>query len=341
MGPGGSAIILMTLVISGYLFNLIFHPLRYFAKRAEGQRLFFMSAGTGLVLGAFAFASVGILKAVLAAEHWLLKWAGFFHAAVPVDHANKLMVTLLGGALLAFLLNFASARLVGARPSLQNDWTEKRSTRAQRVFDALTERHGSPMAKLLRRAVDQQKLVMVTLKSRKVYCGHILDVAADIDAADACLEVLPSFSGYRDKDTMKMGDERTSYPAIDVWQAKQRLRTVEAELDWLPTYFNRMIPEHRRKDMAPALALYEMDLKAEIERLTETVEAAPGGREFDVADWVKVIPLKDVESASFYDADAYKAWFSDRTPKNDSKGQSRVQPSGDGYPRRRTGRLRG
>lgn len=342
MGPGGSAIVLMTLVISGYLFNLIFHPFRYFAKRAEGQRLFFMSAGTGLVLAAFTFTTVGLLKWCLPTNHLLLRWAELFHAAVPIDHATKLMVTLVGGMLLAKLLNLGAARLVGARPSPSHDWVEKATgaTRAQRVFDALTEKHGSPMAKLLRRAVDQQKLVMVTLKSRKIYCGHILEVAADIDAADACLEILPSFSAYRDKDTLKMGDERTSYPAIDVWQAKRRLSTAEQELLLLRAELIRLVPRESIEAMEPALRQYEQELKSEIKVLEAYMDAAPGGRDFDVVDWVKVIPLKDVESASFYDTEAYKAWFSDRPSKKSATPNAAMGEVDARYARKRAGRVR-
>jgi len=197
------------------------------------------------------------------------------------------------------------------------------------------------MAKLLRRAVDQQKLVMVTLKSRKIYCGHILEVAADIDAADACLEILPSFSGYRDKDSLKMGDDRTSYPAIDVWQANQRLRTAERELAWLPLEMARLIPRQRMAEMEPTLSRYEMELKEEIAKLTEFVHSAPGGREFDVDDWVKVIPLKDVESASFYDVDAYSAWFSDRSAKKVKSEATRLVTIGPVHARKRAGRVRG
>lgn len=340
MSPGGSAIVLMTLVISGFLFNLTFHPFRYFAKRAEGQRLFFMSAGTGLVLAALTFSSVGLLKLHLSPHHFLLQWAAFFHKAVPIDHANKLMITLVGGVILAKLLNLGAARLVGARHSPHVGWSGKRSTRAQRVYDRLTEKHGSPMAKLLRRAVDEQKLVMVTLKSRKMYCGRIFEVAADIDAADACVEILPSFSAYRDKDSLKMGGERTLYPAIDVWQASRRLRTAEMELEWLPRELERLIPKARLAEVQATMRAYEQELRDEIKQLTEYVQAAPGGRDFAVQDWVKVIPLKDVESASFYDADAYKVWFSDRPKEKPREAEVRLVRMENSYPRQRPGRVR-
>ena len=54
--------------------------------------------------------------------------------------------------------------------------------------------------------------------------------------------------------------------------------------------------------------------------LRTLIDAAPGGTAFDILDWVKVIPLKDVESASFYDADAYAAWFAER-PAGDGNAQ--------------------
>lgn len=61
------------------------------------------------------------------------------------------------------------------------------------------------MAQLLRRAADQQKLVMLTLKSRKIYCCRIFEVSPDISSAEACVDILPSFSAYLDKDTLKIG----------------------------------------------------------------------------------------------------------------------------------------
>jgi len=313
MGPGGSAIVLMSLLTSGYLFNFIFHPFRFFTRRAEGQRLFFMSAGSGIALAALVFPGAAFLKHLLPADSWPMLLAHAFASAVPVPHANKLFLTLVVAALLAYALNLASVRMVrGKHASHLLSSGGKAKSSAQCVYDTLTERHGTPMAQLLRRAADQQKLVMLTLKSRKIYCGRIFEVSPDIDSAEACLEILPSFSAYRDKDTLKMGDERTEYPIIDLWVATQRVYSLKEKLGLFRGTFAQfalrkagsMIEEH----MA-AVRKYESGLKDEINELEAQIEGMLNGRDFDVQDWVKVIPLKEVESASFHDAGAYSAWF--------------------------------
>lgn len=313
MGPGGSAIVLLALVTSGYLFNFVFHPFRFFTRRAEGQRLFFMSAGSGIVLAALVFPAAVLLKSVLPADSWPITFAQGFASAVTVPHASKLLLTLIAAVVLGNLLNFASVRLVRGRHSTHLlSAGGKAKTRAQCVYDALTERHGTPMAQLLRRAADQQKLVMLTLKSRKIYCGRIFEVSSDIDSAEACLEILPSFSAYRDKDTLKMGEERTEYPVIDLWVATQRAYSLRGKLGLFREQFARFASQKAvamAEEQAAAVRRYESELMAEIDELEAQIGDVLNGRELDVEDWVKVIPLKEIESASFYDADAYRAWF--------------------------------
>lgn len=194
MGPGGSAIILLSLVTSGYLFNFVFHPLRFFTRQAEGQRPFFMSAGSGIALAAVVFPAAALLRTRLPADSWLMMLAHAFASAVGVPHATKLLLTLVAAIVLDNALNLASVRLVrGRRSTHLMSFGGKAKTRARCVYDTLTERHGTPMAQLLRRAADQQKLVMLTLKSRKLYCGRIFQVSSDIDSAEACVKIPPSF----------------------------------------------------------------------------------------------------------------------------------------------------
>lgn len=312
MGAGSSAIILMALLISGYLFNLIFHPVRYYSNKAEGQKLFFMAAGSGLLLGTLVFGVLGLLRPYLGDDHWLVLMAAAFNDAVPVPHASRLLTTIIASAVLAKLLNGASVWIVGGRSTSVHLFDRSRTrSRAQRVYDRLTERDGGAMAQLLRRAVDEQKLVMLTLKSRKIYCGRIVETPFDLNEDRACIEMLPSFSAYRNKDDLRMGQERTEYPVIDLWAAKQRLYSLEEQLQLFEKYLSRsdfakfIGTEKGKKFVRRAKRGMEKDR----DELRDLIRRVSGGREINVDDWVKVIFIKEIESLSFYDPDSYKDWF--------------------------------
>ncbi len=318
MGAGSSAIAVLILVISGYIFNLIFHPVRYFSSRAEGQKLFFMSAGSGILLGAFVFLVVSGLKPHFAEGTWPLRLAQFVNQSIPVPYAFRLILALIGSVVLSSLLNLLSVKVVGGAKEKQHLLKGTSRTRAQRVYDRLTETNGSSMAQLFRRAADKQSLVMLTLKSRKIYCGRIFEVPANIDAADACIEILPSFSAYRDKDSLRMGEHRTDYPVIELWIARQRLYTLEENLRLFDLNAKRlylkMVGAHSNPGLVNKfLRRTRRMLETQRNEAHDVVEGFQGRKDFDVEDWIKVISIKEVESASFYDPDAYTAWFS-KTP---------------------------
>lgn len=315
MGAGSSAIAVLVLVISGFIFNLIFHPVRYFSSRAEGQKLFFMSAGSGIVLGASVFLVVSGIKPLLPGDSWPLRIAQFINQSIPVPYAFRLILALIGSAAFASLLNLFSVWFVrGAKERQQHLKGEPRN-RAQRVYDRLTDTHGSPMAQLFRRAADNQSLVMLTLKSRKIYCGRIFEAPPNIDAADACIEILPSFSAYRDKDSLRMGEVRTEYPVIELWIARQRLYTLEENIRLFDQNVTRLSsgmvgPQRSAAIVEKFLRRTRRLLEIQREEAAEAVAGFQGMKDFDIEDWIKVISIKEVESASFYDPSAYAMWFS-------------------------------
>lgn len=332
MGAGSSAIAVLVLVISGFIFNLIFHPVRYFSSRAEGQKLFFMSAGSGILLGALVFLVVSGIKPLLPADSWPLRLAQFINQSIPVPYAFRLILALIGAASLASFLNLFSVWIVrGAKEKQQHLKGEPR-TRAQRVYDRLADTNGSSMAQLFRRAADKQSLVMLTLKSRKIYCGRIFEVPPNIDAADACIEILPSFSAYRDKDSLRMGDARTEYPVIELWIARQRLYTLEENIRLFDQNFARLSsqligPQRSSVIVEKFLRRTRRLLEMQREEAAEVVAGFQGRKDFDIEDWIKVISIKEVESASFYDPEAYAMWFSKDLPAQVLHANGAVDPA--------------
>jgi hypothetical protein len=311
MGAGGATFVLLPLLISGYLFNAVFYPVRYFSIRAEGQKLFFMAAVSGLVIGSIVF----IGTATIAAQpgfsgSTLQQVAQGIDAAVPLPYACRLTGMLLLAPALAAVFNailgLACIRLNGPTREVVFNWVNK---------DLV-----SPLALLLRDALSQQKLVLISLKSRKIYCGRILKLPSEVDSDKAFLNLLPAFSGYRDKDTLDMAASRTQYPIIALWEARKFKTSQEMLLAAL------------RGGMPSGLSLEdEREYQAAMDRVAADIAEAKavieqhGDLRFDLRDWVKCIGIKEIESASFYDPSAYDAWF-----KAASQAPASMQePAGD------------
>lgn len=293
MAVGSVALLLLPLLISGYLFNLIFYPFRYFSNRAEGQKLFFMAAGSGFILGAVAFVFAHLIRPLLGAKAEGI--SEFISAAIPMPHAGKMILTLVAAVLLGFVFNgIAWLR-----------FCRRQKPTAKCVYDSLTRRFGNPLDQLFRQATEAQKLVVITFKSRKVYCGRVMEVPGNLGADGAFIELLPLFSGYRDKDTLCFGDRKTKYPVITLWEVKRYIYSVEQKIAIVDSHLREFRGEAAHKFLMIRRRRLEKELAAAQSEL-EGVKEPPN---FDPADWIKVFPVAEIESASFYDADAYEVWF--------------------------------
>ena len=117
-----------------------------------------------------------------------------------------------------------------------------------------------------------------------------------------------------------MGEVRTEYPVIELWIARQRLYTLEENIRLFDLnakdLFSHVVGAKR--DLAQAekfLRRTRRMLEAQSKEASEVVSRFQGAKDLDVEDWIKVISIKEVESASFYDPDAYAMWFS-RVPED-------------------------
>lgn len=294
---GSTALALLPILISGYLFNTVFYPLRYFSGQADGQKLFFLAAGSGLLIAAFVF----VVGGGVATADWFIgspmeAAARAIDRRIPVPHACLLVLSMLVAVALGFLGNGLLWIRFGRRG---------RST-AKQVYNRLTDRFGNALCQILRRGADQQKLVLLNLKSRKVYCGRILEVPPNIELDGACIELLPSFSGYREKDTLRFGKERTEYPVIEAWEARQYAKSRKEVLEEFDAIVARIPPA---SFPAAAIESQREVLQRELDEAVSVIERFGGRDDLSLEDWIKVFPISEIESASFYDADAYREWF--------------------------------
>jgi hypothetical protein len=281
---------LLPLLTAGFIFNVLFYRTRFEVTPAEGQRLFFMSATAGLLLGVVAYPLSAMLP-----QRWLHAGANIYHVkeAAPLLFAMLLapVLALVGNALYWFWKTVS----VDAQGSTW-EWQYRR----------LIKKYGNPQQQLLLRAMeaDSPKLVLLSLSSRKIYCGIIRRMPALFSDKDRHIEIIPKFSAYRDKDTLVM-KERVDYYAFDVWLAKQRL-------DVLKRYQCKERADQERNGVnAPASNPAVQKELEDIEALLLEADArSPGFIDaLNIEDWTKVIAIDQIEVASIYDESAFQAWF--------------------------------
>lgn len=141
------------------------------------------SAFVGLLLGVFAWITVGTV------QRWPI--------AVKLWRDIAPDMPFLGTATLSLLLGISL-------PYISN-WV-LRKTRLQTIEDAqlrAVSRYGNNLQRLLHSAAFDEKTISITLDSRKVYVGYVIQ-APNLEPHDTFVAVLPLFSGYRDKDTLEL-----------------------------------------------------------------------------------------------------------------------------------------
>ncbi|OCA54222.1 hypothetical protein [Photorhabdus namnaonensis] len=194
-----NTILIAIILISGYIYVNLSLSTRYKYKRSEGWDAYFFVATWGVV---FVFGAWFLCSLLSAAGlfRWLinsmLHWkADVFQQFFPIsfekdsNHLKELKVTVWG------LVSIGLASLFG--------YLSKRKTeKGDRRFDALARAVGNnPVENMLMEASVRQFPVIVTLSSRKFYVG-IVSCPAFEHGDCHHIELLPLWSGYRDKDTL-------------------------------------------------------------------------------------------------------------------------------------------
>jgi len=163
---------------AGYVFSQTFYLTRWRTSRSEGQRLLFESALWGAILTAFSW-SLSVIADWINPRPWWLVTELVSH--LPQYPGLVLFIwTMISGILLPFLLNPFVPKVRASRKIIQND--------------------GSDLELLILKSQERSLPLLVTLSSGKVYTGFCMEPPNPIRNNDF-LTILPSLSGYRDKET--------------------------------------------------------------------------------------------------------------------------------------------
>ena len=198
-------------LLGGYIFLITFNLTRYYHKRIEKNRLIynsllfaFVAIGTVYLLDYLFLKVFNTYSEILCVK---TKFALEFrnYVSLQIDNVAKFSKPGFKQSLVVLFLSYPLAYLLNKSKYFQKDFS----------FDYTLNKFGNEYEKIiwntLGEANDLDKLLMVTTKSNKVYIGQITKLSDPIE--NTHIKILPSMSGYRDKETQKL-TVTTSY--IDV-----------------------------------------------------------------------------------------------------------------------------
>jgi len=144
----------------------------------DGYRLLFQAAIAGVVLS-----TVGRLAELLIGSTPLgPPLERYWNVFSPFPYSATSAVSLLLGPVFALAVNLFIGR--------------------EKARDLEIRAHGNSLLKLLHRAEKEERLISLTLDSRKWYVGWVAE-SPNLDPQEQYFRLLPFISGYRDKDSLE------------------------------------------------------------------------------------------------------------------------------------------
>lgn len=171
---GTSIVTLLAIAVGGFIFSNKCYATKYRISRQSGHKLYLPALGIGFVLAPLAWLS-------LKSGYWVCSATGFT-ACIPISNELNNFVfgihMLFWGWLVAALYN----KLPKVRTNALTRELKKNDFDATCLY-----------------ASEAFKPIAVSLESRKVYVGMIIDTPAP---ESDYLTFLPAYSGYRDDETL-------------------------------------------------------------------------------------------------------------------------------------------
>lgn len=298
MSVGGAALAILPLLVSGFLFCLIFHPTRFLTAKFDGQRLFFLVAAFGMTfVGLGALLHRGLRDRALAAWPWLEPVSAAARDALPVSSPGAAVAGVALSILAANLLNLAGSWIV-AEGSLWARWRNGWSWTVR----TLTPKVGDPLQQALVRAVALQKKVQVCLDSGRVYIGLVYRFPSRPHVETAYIELLTSYSLMREEVTGKFPPRSswTRYPGVVLTELRGEVETRRLLQEGVRT--DPTLKAHSKRALRDAFDRDIAVLNGEIGRLERKLNALPP------EDWVRVIPVAQIETIAFFEDEVFDAF---------------------------------
>lgn len=243
--------LLLLPLLGGFIFARQWKKTRYYALRSDGHVLLFYAASCGAIILMFA----AVLCFLLAEVCQYLDYC--WHCVVPFEHSGKAALAFIIAATVWYPLN----------------WFHK----DEKEIDRVIQRKQDSLELLLRTAMGERKLVLLTVKNGKLYVGYIISNLNPAFPMET-LGMIPMMSGYRDDET-KTAKFTTLY--TEAYDKIQRDIEIRVRQEVLAAQINEEQLEERIRDAVDE----ELD------------------------DFKIVIPVTEIQSASIFKLDTYNKYF--------------------------------
>ncbi|WP_130831147.1 hypothetical protein [[Erwinia] mediterraneensis] len=204
MGP----LIIMVVLVCGFWYTENHYQSRIRQARSNGWNAYFYVAMHGCRFAIQGFIIVSVLFLALLVISTFINLLGLIWPVLHADLYSWLTDIRIMTYPLFFVLSMLTAvwlaydQGINARRALENEETRQEAYREVAAQDGIES--------LLVQAIDEGKLIFVTLKSRKVYIGYV--AAPRMEHQDTQhLAIIPYISGYRDKDTLRYHEQHRYY----------------------------------------------------------------------------------------------------------------------------------
>ena len=170
--------LLVLALIAGFCFIHSCYRFKYRAQMLDGYRLLFHCSVAGAVILAVSRALVCCLKLFPFYRTYRPLWNHY--ADVPYLGTFALCIPV--AIFSATIWNLFVSREEGRESAVETD--------------------GDSLMSLMQRAVKEERMLSITLESRKWYAGYLINTP-DLRPSEKYFSLLPVLSGYRDKDTLE------------------------------------------------------------------------------------------------------------------------------------------
>ena len=187
-------------LIAGYIFAITFNLTKYYHLRLERQRLIYNSLVFAIIISVIAYLfDFFILKSNFSISFCNFKTesASFYRNKISLFIDELFHISNVKGlkhSILTFTISWPLAKI------LNLFFSRKFS------FDYTISKWGNQLERIiwfsLTKKNEEDKLLMITTKSNKVYIGYVNKLSEPI--GETYITILPNFSGYRSKDDLRV-----------------------------------------------------------------------------------------------------------------------------------------
>lgn len=196
-------------LLAGYIFLITFNLTKFYHIRLERQRLIYNSLVFAIILSALNYLfDYFILRSNTPIDlGWYKTQPLQYYRARCSDFISSVLnyntVPGLKHSILIFLTAWPLAKFLNLFCSREF------------AFDYTIERWGNHLERLIWTSLterkDEDKLLMITTKTNKVYIGYINKLSEPL--GETFITILPNFSGYRNKENLKL-ELTTTYTEV-------------------------------------------------------------------------------------------------------------------------------